>query len=227
MNNTESFFEAFKNFREEMREIQTDERAQLKRVDAFQDSVNYEERKAQIEKRFEAEREKVRQKAREGFTDSVELMKSRLERLEPLEPPSPEQERVIRALRALDTVPPEMLDSAAATVAGNALAMHAFNEICRKNGAHTKQISVKNDRKAAQESIKSLERFARIVLEMPRVDHREQYAKSPLYHKDAYPAESNRVSWLTNDRDFDNAPELISWAGNVTDVDAFSKLVNS
>lgn len=225
MKNTEYFYNAFQAHRAGMREIQEEKAHSLKNLEPFRDSGNYSKLADEIEEKASAKIEALKQKTGGAFNEALEAMQERLDRVEPMQAPTQEQLSTLQALSMLDKLTPEQIDEAAKKLDGCPVAISILNRMALSSGYPSHQVAV-TSKAQHQESLDALRRFARIVLEMPAVDNREKYVLSPLHHPDAYPAESNRIAWLTHDRDFENAASCVEWASNTDDLSGFTKSVD-
>lgn len=211
MTNTQKYYETHKNFRASMRQLQADRQSALDKVSRFKGSSGYTQEVEQIEKTFKDKAERVAVDARNSFNDVLTSMQENAEKELPIEPPTMEQESLLRALQMREKIKLEELEQASKYLKGNRLALSILDELALKHNYYT-HFSNPN----TGDAIRTLANFARTTTSMPFVDNKEGY----IY------GEERRVDLFSADRDFEDVRDCISFAGGISDVQAFSEVVD-
>lgn len=222
MERTKFYFNDIKKYREEMRRYQQEAENELLSIEQYKGSEGYQEDEKAIEqKRMERVRELQKKTLKSVLETTQDMKKAVLKH--PVEAPTPEQESILRVLKMRSNLTVDELQQAENSLKGCPIALSVLQELAVEHGILGFHVNQHTSTNEILESIKSLESFAKTTCQMPRVDNKQEWLKSPKYN----PVDGIRTDYFRVDRNFDNEEDCITFAGFVNDYNAFKSMVNA
>ncbi len=217
------YFNDITKYRKGMRAIQAEADEALKRLEQYKGSAGYQKDAEAVEEKRLTAVKALQAEVLSSVSETIDGMRKKAKARQ-IQPPTAEQESILRLLKMRKTITRNELDQAANSLQDCPLALSVLREIAQDHeilGFHNS-----GGRASTEEilsSIDALERFARTSCEMPRIDNREEWIKSPLYHADVT---RQRLDFFRVDKDLATEDDLLTFAGDVRNLSDFRDAVN-
>lgn len=222
MTRTREYYDTVTTFREALRRIDREYKAELSGIEKYKGSIAYKNELRRIDKAKEEAVKQAQEIASSAFSKVLGgMMDAATSR--PMIAPTQETLNLLQSLKMRSKISMEELRQAARTVEDCPLALSILDELAQEQGYMGLHFG-KESTDSILKHIDSLTDSARKIARMEAVDRkREAVEAASVYSANYNPSalDSFRV-----DRDFDSEQDALAWLGGVVDYEVFTKAVN-
>lgn len=221
-----AYFDAYKGHRAALRAAWADYNNGVAALEQYKGSAGYADNvKALAAKRDEAI-QAARAKYAKDFDGTLAGMRLSMDYM-PMPTVTDEQMNALAVLKMRSKVTQGELEQAARAVADNPVALGVVYEVAENNGYHGLRGVVGGESiDSARRCIDSLERTARELMALDRVDARKERGIQAMRNLHGGGSGINALRGFRVDCDIDNEAEAMAKFGSVRDVKSFASFVN-